>query len=86
MAEFDREYQEHLNTRYNLAGLFMDTIWLWMILAFVVVIGGILKIRQRRTYYKKWEEEEKLQSTDFDYGDSRKPEVPDEDDDEAWRG
>jgi hypothetical protein len=86
MAEFDREYHEHLNTRYNLAGLFMDTIWLWIILAFVVVIGGILKIRQRRTYYKKWEDEEKLQSTEFDYGDSRKPEVPDEDDDEAWRG
>jgi hypothetical protein len=34
-------------------------------------------------YYKKWEEDEKYQSTDFDYGDPDNPEQID-DEDEPW--
>lgn len=85
MAGFEQEFHEHLLQRYNVMSLFMDTFWFWIILAFVVVIGGFLSFRRRRQVYRRWEEEERFQSTDFDYGDSRKPEQVDEDDDEAWR-
>jgi len=36
-----------------------------------------------KEYYKKWEEEEKLHSTDFDYGDPDNPEQTD--DEEPWQ-
>jgi len=48
-----------------------------------VIIGFFLALRRRRQYYRKWEEEERLASTDFDYGDPDEPERPD--DDEPWR-
>jgi hypothetical protein len=84
-AAFEREFQEYLAQRYNITSLFMDTIWLWILLAFVVIIGGFLKFRRRRQYYRKWEEQEKLESTEFQYGPD-KPEEPDKDeDDEPWR-
>jgi hypothetical protein len=85
-AEFDAEFQAYLAQRYNVNSLFMDTFWFWVFLAFVLVLGGIIKYRQRRKYYKRWEQEEKFESRDFDYGDPAHPEKPDEDDDEAWRG
>ncbi len=84
-AEFDKEFHDYLEQRYNVSSLFMDTFWFWVLLAFVLVIGGVVKYRQRRKYYKKWEQEEKFQSTDFEYGDPANPEKPDEDEDEAWR-
>ena len=43
-----------------------------------------MRYRKKRSYYKKWEEEEKLHSTDFDYGDPDNPETTD-DDGESWR-
>lgn len=85
MAGFEKEFQDHLMTRYNVMSLFMDTFWFWIVLAFIVVIGGFLSFRRRRAIYRKWEEDERYHSTDFDYGDSRAPEQADEDDDEAWR-
>jgi hypothetical protein len=62
----------------------MDTIILWLFLAMVVIVAFFLRFKKRRSYYKKWDEEEKLHSTDFDYGDSTRPEQSDEDD-EPWR-
>jgi hypothetical protein len=81
--DFDAEYQATLLKRFNVLSLFMDTIYFWVALAIVVIIGGILSYRRRRQYYKDWEEHEKLHSTDFDYGDQDNPEQID--DDEPWR-
>lgn len=81
--EFEREFGDYLKKQYNIVTLFMDTIFFWLALAALVVVGAILKYRKRREYYKKWEREEKLHSTDFDYGDPERPEQTD--DDEPWR-
>ncbi len=80
---FEREFQTHWSSRFNIVTLLADTMWLWLMLALVVVVGAFLKYRKRRQYYRKWEQEEKYQSTDFDYGDPDKPERTD--DDEPWR-
>lgn len=85
LAGFEEEFHEFLTQRYNILSLFMDTFWFWIALAFIVVIGGFLSFRRRRAYYRKWEEEDKLESRDFEYGDAETPEQPDEDDDDAWR-
>ena len=81
--EFENEFHEYLTTHFNIATLFMDTMLFWVGLAAVVVVATFLRYRKRRKYYKQWEEEEKLQSTDFDYGDPDNPEQID--DDEPWR-
>jgi hypothetical protein len=82
--EFEKEFNGYLSQRYNVASLFLDTMWFWLALAMIVVIGAFLRYRKRRQYYKKWEEAEKYQSTDFDYGDPDHPERID-DEDEPWR-
>ena len=82
-ADFDEEIRVYLRQRFNLAGLLVDTMYFWLILAVILIIGFIFKMRRRRQYYRKWEEEEKLASTDFDYGDPDRPEETD--DDEPWR-
>ncbi len=84
-SEFEEEFEKHLSTRYNAKALLIDTMYFWVALAIIVVIGGLLRYRKRRQYYKKWEQEERLQSTDFDYGDPNRPEKID-DEDEPWRG
>lgn len=81
--EFNEEINLDLRKRYNLITLFADTMYLWLGLAIVVIIGFFLRYKKRREYYKKWEEEEKLHSTDFDYGDPDKPEKTD--DNKPWR-
>jgi len=82
-AEFEREFETYLEKRFNIVALFVNTMYLWVALAIVVVIGAFLKYKKRRSYYKKWEEDEKYHSTDFDYGDPDNPEQID--DDEPWR-
>jgi hypothetical protein len=81
--EFENEFHEYLSKRFNIAMLFMDTMFFWLGLALIVVIAAVLRYRKRRQYYKQWEEDEKLHSTDFDYGDPDNPEQVD--DDEPWR-
>jgi hypothetical protein len=81
--DFEKEFFDFLNERYNLMTLFGDLYFLWIFLAAVVVIGFLLKLKKRKKYYKKWEEEERLQSTDFDYGDPDNPEQVD-DEDKPW--
>jgi len=80
---FQREIDVYLTERFNVASLFMDTIYLWIALAVVVIIGGLVKMKKRKEYYAKWDKEEQLHSTDFDYGDPDNPEQPD--DNEPWR-
>ena len=82
--EFEKEYRDYLSERYNLSSLFMDTSYFWIAMALVVVVAGFMRYRKRRLYYRKWEDEEKLQSTDFDYGDPDNPEQTDGED-EPWR-
>ena len=84
MKEFQVDFNRSLHKQFNYASLFMDTIFFWIALAGIVVYAFFLQFKKRREYYKKWEEEEKLESKDFDYGDSDNPEQI-EDDDEAWR-
>lgn len=84
-ADFEKEYFDFLSKRYNITSLLMDTSYFWIALAFLLTLGAFLKFRHRRKYYKKWQEEDKLQSRDFDYGDSDSPEQLDDDEDEPWR-
>ncbi|MDH3891396.1 MAG: peptidase MA family metallohydrolase [candidate division Zixibacteria bacterium] len=81
--EFEIEFHEYLDQRFNIVMLFMDTMFLWLGLALIVIVASFVRFKKRRQYYKKWEEEEKLHSTDFDYGDPDNPEQAD--DDEPWR-
>lgn len=82
-ADFDKEIRLYLVNRFNLTGLVADTMYFWLALALIVIVGFILNRIRRRRYYRQWEESEKLHSTDFDYGD---PDNPEEiDDDEPWR-
>jgi hypothetical protein len=80
---FEREFFEYLKTRYNVMTLLGDLSFLWLILAGVVLAGFLLHFRKKRKYYKKWDEEERYQSTDFDYGDPDNPEEID-DEDTPW--
>ena len=82
--EFDREVRLYIQKHYNISTLFMDTMFLWAGLALIVLIGVYVSFKKRRQYYKKWEREERLQSSDFDYGDPDNPEHVD-DEDEPWR-
>jgi len=80
---FEQEYLNFLKGRYNLLTLFIDMSYLWLFLAIVVVIGFVLRYRRKKKAYEQWDEEEKLQSTDFDYGDPDNPEEI-EDEDKPW--
>jgi LPXTG-motif cell wall-anchored protein len=82
-ADFEQELHVYWRDRFNFLALLMDSMYFWLGLAIILIIGGILAIRRRRSYYRKWEEEEKYASTDFDYGDPDDPEQVD--DDEPWR-
>ncbi|MEW6411632.1 MAG: peptidase MA family metallohydrolase [Candidatus Zixiibacteriota bacterium] len=83
-AEFEADFRAHLNGRFNVASLFMDTVFFWIALAVIVIIAAFLRWRKKRQYYRKWERQEKFESTDFDWGDPDNPEEV-EDDDEPWR-
>lgn len=77
--EFEEEFHVFLTGRYNLISIFTDMYFLWIFLALVVIVGFALKTIRRHRYYKKWDEEEKYQSTDFDYGNPDRPEQTDDD-------
>ena len=66
-----------------MVSIFTDTYFLWIFLALVVFIGFLVKTIRRQKYYKKWDDEDKYQSTDFDYGDPDNPEQTD-DEDKPW--
>ncbi len=82
--EFGEDYRLYLNRRFNVASLFMDTIFFWLGLSVLVIIGAALKYRRKKRYYRRWERQEQLESTDFEYGDPDNPEQID-DEDEPWR-
>ncbi len=82
-ADFEQEFRIYLQERFNLITVLANMTYLWIGLAIVVIIGAVLRLRKRRDYFRKWEKDEELASTDFDYGDPDHPERPD--DDEPWR-
>lgn len=81
---YETEFFDYLRKRYTFMSLFIDTLYIWIILAAVVVIGFILNFLKKRRYYRRWEEEDRLQSRDFDYGDPTKPEATDDDENKPW--
>jgi len=82
-ADFEKELHVYWHEHFNLLTLLTNSMYFWLGLAVILVIGAILAYRRRRAYYRKWDDEEKLASTDFEYGDPEKPEEAD--DDEPWR-
>jgi Peptidase MA superfamily len=81
--DFEKEFDNYLKQRYNLMTFFADTIYLWIFLALVVLVGFILYFLRRKRYFRKWEDEERFESRDFDYGDPGHPEKED-DEDKPW--
>lgn len=82
LDDFENELFEQLKTRYNIMSLFGDLYFVWIFLAIVIVVGFLLSFRKKKKYYRKWDEDEKYQSTDFDYGDPRNPESYEDDDED----
>lgn len=82
-GNFDQEFHLYLKSRFNLITLAGETVYFWLAMALILIIGAVLAIRRKKAYYRKWEEAEKYASTDFDYGDPENPEQTD--DDEPWR-
>ncbi len=64
---FEEEYRKYIKDNYNWYLIFFDMTFLWIGLALLIVFGFLLKKKKGRDTIKRWEEEEKYQSTDFDY-------------------
>jgi LPXTG-motif cell wall-anchored protein len=64
---FDKMFAQYISKRYHWIMIFTDPTLLWIGLALIVIIGFLLVRKRRSDTYKKWEEEEKYESTDFDY-------------------
>jgi len=69
-AGFDKMFAVYLSNHYHWLMLFTDPNILWIGLALLFILGFLLVRRRRKSIYKKWEDEEKLESTDFDYEES----------------
>ncbi|MBN4057118.1 hypothetical protein JYU19_02295 [bacterium AH-315-J21] len=83
-AGFEREVFANIRENHTLLGILMGSNLFWGALALIVVIGFIRTRLNRKKRYAQWEEEERYQSTDFDYGDPDNPEKID-DEDEPWK-
>lgn len=64
---FENEYNLYIQKHYSWLLVFSDMWIMWLVLALLIIIGFILKKKRGRDTIKRWEEEEKYQSTDFDY-------------------
>ncbi len=73
---FEADYRKFLSDNYTLFAILADMSGLWIILALIVVFGWILIRKRKKDAIDRWKEEEKYQSTDFDYSGS---------DDEPWK-
>ncbi len=73
---FEADYRKFLSDNYTLFAILTDMSGLWVILALIVVFGWIVIRRRKKNAIDRWKEEEKYQSTDFDYSGS---------DDEPWK-
>lgn len=73
---FEAEYRKFLADNYTLLNILADMSSLWIILAIVVVIGFIILRKRRKDALDRWRDEERYESTDFDWSGS---------DDEPWK-
>lgn len=64
---FQREYDLHVKDNYSWLLILSDMWLIWIGLALLIIVGYLLKKKRARDTYKRWEEEEKYESTDFDY-------------------
>ncbi|HDS02027.1 MAG TPA: LPXTG cell wall anchor domain-containing protein [candidate division Zixibacteria bacterium] len=69
-AGFDKMFADHLKSNYHWIMIITNPIVLWIGVVLLFLLGFILIRKRNKDIYKKWEEEEKLQSTDFDYEES----------------
>jgi LPXTG-motif cell wall-anchored protein len=67
---FDKLFADYIKSNYHWIMILTDPIILWIGLALLFILGFFLIRRRNKDIYKKWEEEEKLESTDFDYEES----------------
>ncbi len=81
---FQEELILDIRERFSLVNILMESTIFWSAMAFIVVLGYILARRRRQKRYDTWDEREKYESTDFDYGDPDNPERI-EDEDEPWK-
>lgn len=70
MDGLDKMVAKYINRNYHWIMLLTDPNILWIGLALLFILGYLLIRKRRKDIYKKWEEEEKYESTDFDYEDS----------------
>jgi len=69
-ADFDtyeREYSLYISGNYSWLLILSDMWMIWIGLALLIIVGYLLKKKHARDTYKRWEKEEKYESTDFDY-------------------
>jgi len=64
---FETEFNNYLRKHYSWWVIFTDMSIIWIGLALLIVIGFLIKRKKGQDTVKRWEEEEKYQSTDFDY-------------------
>ncbi|MCH9032614.1 MAG: hypothetical protein IIB00_10200 [candidate division Zixibacteria bacterium] len=80
---FQDEVFEVIKMRYGIVTVLIDSTLFWGLLALLIPLGYFLNRMRRKKRYEKWERDEALSSTDFDYGDPRYPEKTD-DEDHPW--
>ncbi len=80
---FEIEAFADIRDNQTLMGIVMGSSLFWGALALIVVVGFVRAMLNRKKRYAQWEEEERYQSTDFDYGDPDNPEKID-DEDRPW--
>lgn len=71
--EFEVEYKKFLSDNYSITAILSNMTGLWIILAIVVIAGFIMIKRRKQSVIDRWKEEEKYQSTDFDYDQDDSP-------------
>ncbi|MCK4856766.1 MAG: hypothetical protein KAT58_02245 [candidate division Zixibacteria bacterium] len=68
--QFEADYRRFLSDNYTIFAILSDSMGLWIVLAIVVIAGYIIIKRRKKNAIERWKEEEKLESTDFDYDES----------------
>jgi hypothetical protein len=71
--EFEAGYRKFLSENYSAVAILSDMTALWIILAIIVIAGFIVIKRRKKHMVERWKEEEKYQSTDFDYDQDDSP-------------
>lgn len=83
LAGFESELFTNIRQRRAAPGILMESTVFWGALSLLVIVGFVRARLRRKKRYQQWEEEERLHSTDFDYGDPDNPEKI-EDEDRPW--